>query len=164
MENDTPSDLAITPAFTKLQRAIVTSSIWMEDNETRLVWITLLALCDRDGIARCSPRGLAHQARVSEAGCERAIEILSKPDPDSRDQSDDGRRIERVNAGFYVINYKKKLQEGITSAKREYNRIKKQESRERLAKKAANGGTIRPEHLRSNSGPHIHGPNGSRGL
>jgi hypothetical protein len=140
---DTLTPPMITPAFTKLQRAILTSSIWLQNAETRLVWITILALCDRDGIARCSPMGLAHQARVDPSACESAIEILLAPDPDSRDLGD-GRRIERVPGGFFVINYKRTLGEGAREQRREYNREKKRESR---ARKRANGGTIRPEHV-----------------
>jgi hypothetical protein len=133
----------ITPAFTKLQRSIITSSIWLESDKTRLVWITLLALCDRDGIARCSQRNLAYQARVDDADCDKAIEILSKPDPDSRDLGD-GRRIERVEGGFLILNYKSKLEEGMTEERRNYFREKKREQR---AKARAKGGTIRPEHV-----------------
>jgi hypothetical protein len=159
----------ITPAFTKLQRSIVLSSIWLEDLETRVVWVTLLALCDRDGITRCSPNGLAHQARVSPEGCAKAIQILSSPDPDSRDDSNEGRRIERCSAGFRVLNYLRVMSEGITEEERDYNR---ERQRERRAKLKANGGTIRPEHLAKRrrearekaresgdaSGVHVHGP------
>lgn len=133
----------ITPAFSKLQRSIVTSSIWMADHETRLVWITLLALCDRDGIARCSAKGLAHTARVSEKGCKKALAMLSAPDPDSRSPEHEGRRIERVSGGFHVLNYERILNEGARAERKEYLRKKQAEHR---AKKRANGGTIRPEH------------------
>lgn len=120
----------ITPAFTKLQRSIITSSIWLENDATRLVWITLLALCDRDGIARCSQRGLAHTARVTDEQCDAAIAKFLAPDPDSRDLGD-GRRIERVPGGFMVLNYTAKLEEGATENRREYFRQKKAEQRAR---------------------------------
>ena len=35
--------------FTKLFQSILTSSVWSEDNETRIVWITMLALADQNG-------------------------------------------------------------------------------------------------------------------
>lgn len=142
----------LTPAFTKLQRSILTSSIWLEDMPTRLVWITLLALCDRDGIARCSPLGLAHQARVEPPLCEAALERLSAPDPDSRDMGD-GRRIERVPGGFHVLNYGRILEEGAREDRREYMREAQERSR---AKKRANGGTIRPPHR--DDGGKVEGP------
>lgn len=137
----------ITPAFTKLQRSIVTSSIWLQDAETRLVWITLLALCDRDGIVRASPLGLAHQARVSPEGCHNALELLQSPDGDSRSKEYDGRRIERVDGGFLVLNYTRILGEGAREERRDYNRGKQAEGR---ARRRANGGTIRPEHVDEN--------------
>ncbi len=116
--------MPITPAFTKLQRSIITSSIWLEDAETRLVWITLLAICDRDGIARVSDKMLAHTARVTPKGCEVAIRKLMAPDSDSRDRGD-GRRIERVEGGFYVVNYLAKMSEGLTEEQRIAWRTKK---------------------------------------
>lgn len=136
--------MSLTPAFTKLQRSIVTSSIWLQDMETRLVWITLLALCDRDGIVRASPNGLAHQARVSTEACHKALELLQAPDADSRSHEHEGRRIERVDGGFLLLNYTRILQEGAREERREYNRGKQAEGR---AKRRANGGTIRPEHV-----------------
>lgn len=141
--------MPITPAFTKLQRSIVTSSIWLEDAETRLVWITLLAICDRDGIARVSDKMLAHTARVSAEGCEAAIKTLMAPDTDSRDRGD-GRRIERVAGGFYVVNYLAKMSEGLSEEQRVSWRTQKAEQR---AKARAKGGTIRPEH-RDDKGKH----------
>jgi len=134
--------MPITPSFTKLQRSIITSSIWLEEADTRLVWITLLALCDRDGIARCSQRGLAHTARVSQKNCDAALRVLMEPDSDSRDLGD-GRRVERVEGGFLILNYLKKIAEGTSEERREYFRDKQAESR---ARKKANGGVIRVAH------------------
>lgn len=114
----------ITPSFTKLQRSIITSSIWLQDDQTRIVWVTLLALCDRDGMARCSPMGLAHQARVSPEACDHAVEVLSSRDPDSRDNGD-GCRIERCPGGFIIVNYLRVLAEGNTEEKRRKEREKK---------------------------------------
>lgn len=133
----------ITPAFTKLQRSIVSSSIWLQDAETRLVWITLLALCDRDGIVRASPLSLAHQARVSQKGCAHALELFQAPDADSRSMDFEGRRVERVDGGFKLLNYDRILNEGAREERRGYNREKQAESR---ARKRAKGGTVRPEH------------------
>lgn len=39
----------------KLFGSIVASTIWREDDKTRLVWITLLALSDRDGFVAFFP-------------------------------------------------------------------------------------------------------------
>lgn len=93
--------------FTKLFHSITTSSIWNEDDKTRLVWVTMLALCDPDGVVRASIGGLAHASRVSKEDCQRAIDLLLSPDTDSRSEQFEGRRIEKVDGGFYVLNYLK---------------------------------------------------------
>jgi hypothetical protein len=97
--------------FTKLFSEIVCSSIWNEDDKTRLVWITLLAIKDGTHVARATIGGLAHQARVSVEDCRRAVQKLSNPDPDGLDQPYEGRRIKLVDHGFLVLNgefYKKR--------------------------------------------------------
>lgn len=132
-----------TPAFTKLQRSILNSSIWMEDSDTRLVWIVLLALCDRDGIARISPANIAYTARVTEDGADHALQVLEAPDPESRNTDYEGRRIRRVEGGYEVLNYTRYLNESSAGERREYFRQKKAESR---ARQRAGGKTIRPEH------------------
>lgn len=132
----------------------MSSSIWLKDDETRIVWITLLALCDRDGIVRASPLGLAHQARVSPKGCERALEELTASDPDSRSPDYEGKRIERVNGGFLVLNYNRVLSEGAREERREYNRKKQAESRAKKKSKVKlapkneppTGSTLHPDH------------------
>lgn len=94
-------------AFTKLFSEIVTSSIWAEDDKTRIVWVTMLATCDAQGVVRASVSGLAHVARVDRAGCEQAIEVLISPDPDSRSEEFEGRRIRKCDGGWEILNYSK---------------------------------------------------------
>ena len=70
----------------------------------RIVWITMLAAMGSDYMVRASTGGLAHQARVSREDCERALEVLSSPDSDSRSTENEGRRILRVEGGFLILN------------------------------------------------------------
>lgn len=91
--------------YTKLFSDIVDSSIWQEPLETKVVWITLLALCDQNGHVRGSPGWLAGKARVSVEACEKALETLYKPDPQSRTTDHDGRRVEALDDGWLVLNY-----------------------------------------------------------
>jgi len=93
--------------FVKLQSSILDSSIWLEDAETRLVWITMLAMADPDGLVEASVRAIAHRARVTEEGCQRAVQSFQEPDPDSKDREHEGRRVERVDRGFLILNYRK---------------------------------------------------------
>lgn len=86
--------------YTKLFQSILASSIWCEDDKTRIVWITMLALADQFGVVEASVGGLADLSRVSKEDCQKAIEKFLAPDPDSRSMEYDGRRIERVEGGW----------------------------------------------------------------
>ena len=94
--------------YNKLFTKILDSSIWLESDTTRLVWLTLLAAMDQDGFCEfASVKNLAHRAVVSLDKCKEAVEILESPDPDSADPDNDGRRIERIPGGWLVINAEK---------------------------------------------------------
>ena len=98
--------------FTKLFSSIVMSSIWSEDDKTRIIWITMIAICDAQGHVEASVPGLAYTARVSLEDCERALGILSSPDPYSRTKEAEGRRIEDIDGGWRIINYAKYRERG----------------------------------------------------
>lgn len=91
--------------YTKLFSDIVDSSIWDEDNDTRIVWVTLLALCNADGYVRGSVGWLAGKARVSVKDCTKALKIFAAPDPRSRTEDNDGRRIQATERGWIILNY-----------------------------------------------------------
>lgn len=121
--------------YTKLFSEIVDSSIWSEDDKTRLVWVTMLAKVDKYGMVSASVDGLAHAARVSEEECQRALDKFMAPDPKSRSQEHEGRRIKKVDGGFFLLNharYRNRLNE-------DERRQKKAEwaRQNRAAKKAA---------------------------
>jgi hypothetical protein len=90
-------------AYTKLFNKVLASSIWNEDDKTRIVWITMLAMQNQRHIVEGSVGGLAHMARVSLPDCQKAIEILSSPDPDDSSKVDDGRRIRPLEHGGWLI-------------------------------------------------------------
>lgn len=94
-------------AYTKLFSSIVTSTIWSEDDRTRIVWITMLALADKNGEVQASIPGLAKVAGVSIDACESAIQRFLSPDPYSRTKDDEGRRIEEIQGGWMLLNYGK---------------------------------------------------------
>ena len=95
------------PGFTKLFSEIITSSVWNEEDKTRIVWVTMLASCDAQGVVRASVSGLAHIARVNKESCERALNVLNSPDEDSRSPEWEGRRIEKIAGGWLILNYTK---------------------------------------------------------
>jgi len=93
--------------YVKLFSSILTSSVWGEDMATRIVWITLLALSDKDGNVRSSPSGLARMANVTPDQCNAALLKFLSPDPESGSDEQEGRRIEAIPAGWFIINYAK---------------------------------------------------------
>ena len=93
--------------FTKLFNTIVTSTIWQENDKTRIVWITMLAIADADGIVSASVPGLASVANVDVDSARAAVVTLTSPDPDSRTKDFEGRRIEPIDGGWRILNYLK---------------------------------------------------------
>lgn len=125
--------------YTKLFEELVRSSVWREDNQTRIVWITLLALKDRNHFVRGDDRYLAAVANVSIEDFQKAVGKLSGPDPNSHLKNDDGARIRMGDGGWFIINgehYAKKLS---AAERAEYNRQKQAEYRKRK-KEVANAG------------------------
>jgi len=91
--------------YTKLFSSIVHSTIWREENHVRLVWITMLAMADKDGVVEASIPGLADAARVTLEECCEALERLMSPDEFSRSKEFEGRRIGPVEGGWVLLNY-----------------------------------------------------------
>jgi len=92
-------------AYVKIWGDIVTSSIWGEDKETRIVWITLLAMADSCGFVPGTVPGIARAANLTNEETMKAIKVLTAPDKWSRSKEFEGRRLEEKDGGFLVINY-----------------------------------------------------------
>jgi len=95
------------PNYTKLFNSIVTSTIWTEDDKTRIVWITMLAMSDQNGEVHASVPGLARVSGVSLYDCESALVKLSSPDAYSRTPDHEGRRISPIDGGWELLNHRK---------------------------------------------------------
>jgi hypothetical protein len=93
--------------YTKLFSSIVTSTIWVESDRTRIVWITMLAMADRNGEIQASIPGLARLAGVPIPDCEEALAKFIAPDRYSRTPNDEGRRIEKIEGGWALLNHAK---------------------------------------------------------
>lgn len=129
--------------FTKLWSEITDSSIWNEDDKTRIVWITMLARQGPDNVVRASVGGLAHLARVTREDCEKALDKLSSPDPDSRSSFAEGRRIEKIEGGFFIINGDHYRQRRGDEERKEYMRKYMKEYRRKKQSKH-NVNTVKP--------------------
>lgn len=94
-------------SYSKLHSSIVNSSLWTERDSVRILFITLLAMCDRDGIVYGSKAGLSRIAHIKQT--DEAWTSLLSPDPDSCDRmrapEHEGRRIEEVPGGFRLLNF-----------------------------------------------------------
>ena len=100
--------------------SILSSSIWSADDQTRIVWITMLALADENGVVFGTIPGLSAMARVSIEDTEKAIKNLESPDQYSRSPDYEGRRIAKADGGWLILNYKKYITKAKIMARKEY--------------------------------------------
>jgi len=119
-------------AYTKLFNSIVTSTIWSEDDKTRIVWITMLAIADKNGEVQGSVPGLARIAGVPVEDCRIAIGKFLSPDPDSRTKDDEGRRIEEIDGGWSLLNHQKYREMASKDEQREAEAKRKARYRDKL--------------------------------
>lgn len=108
--------------YTKLFSSIVASTIWREDDKTRIVWITMLAMKNERHVVEASLPGLADLARVTIKECEAAVGKLEGPDKWSRNQEYRGRRIEKCEGGWRILNGEYYRQQMSVEERREYQR------------------------------------------
>ncbi len=108
--------------FVKLFSTILDSSIWSEELHVRIVWITMLAMADRNGRVDAAVSGVARRACVTRDQCVDAIERLEAPDFDSRTPDNDGRRVTKIDGGWQILNYAKYRKLGADAAERERKR------------------------------------------
>lgn len=105
--------------FTKLFAGLVHSTVWREEMHIKVVWITMLALADRNGEVLASMPGLADASRVTLEQCTEALERLKGPDKHSRTKANGGRRIKEIEGGWKLLNYLKYRQMRDDIARRE---------------------------------------------
>jgi hypothetical protein len=117
-------------SYTKLYSTITASSIWRESKEVKILWVTMLAMADRFGDISASVPGLAVFAGLTIPECEASLNTLLAPDPFSRSQTYEGRRIEIVEGGWHILNYAKYRERRDPDKRREQNR----EAQERYRK------------------------------
>ena len=130
--------------YVKLFSSILESSVWDEAPATRLVWITFLLLADEEGFVKGVESGIARRACVSKQECRVALEVLSAPDIESQDQDHGGRRLEKVEGGWVVLNYKKYREIRTKKQEREAAKKRRQRDRKAAAEAAEEGGDMSP--------------------
>ena len=95
-------------AYGVIHSSIFTSSV----SKAWEAWVVLVAMCiladEDDNVLLDAPR-LARLTNLPEEIVERGIEILSAPDPSSKNQREEGRRIipidaDRPSLGWHIVN------------------------------------------------------------
>jgi len=132
------------PTYTKLFGSIIASTIWLESDHTRLVWITMLALADKNGEVHASIPGLAKFAGVPLEACRAALVALMSPDPDSRTKTAEGRRIVEIDGGWELINHAKYRALASTADAIEANKVRQARFRKRNAEVTDSNGGVTP--------------------
>jgi hypothetical protein len=93
----------------------------------------LLAKARADGIARVAPSVVASRLGIPVKDCAAAFDILQSPDPESRSLDHEGRRIERVDGGWKILNYNKYRSKRDADSRREQTREATRRWRDRAA-------------------------------
>jgi hypothetical protein len=117
--------------FVVIDSEILSSSVWSEAAHVKLVWLTLLILCDTEGYVGAAVPGIAHAAGVSLDQAREALALFMEPDPDSRTRKDEGRRLEVAERGFRILNFVEHLDRLSADRKRTRDRVRKFRERKR---------------------------------
>ena len=130
-------------AFVKLDCGILYSTVWV-DRDARDVFITALLMAQPGELLTPEPQleansltptgwevppgwygfveaagpGIVRQAGVDDAAGMLALERLGSPDPESRSQQHEGRRLVRVDGGYIVLNFMRYRDRDHTAAAR----------------------------------------------
>ena len=117
-------------SFTKLDSGIVHSTIWVQPHDVLRVWIAMLALANQEGVVRTAAPALAHTCMIPLDRMRDILRILESPDEDSRSDTEGGRRLIKIEGGWWLVNHAEYRRKVSAEEKREADR-------ERVAAKRA---------------------------
>lgn len=116
------------PLFSK----IVDSSLWDEPDTVIKVFLSMLAKKEKNDTVIASAYAISRWARKTEAEVLDALKILSSPDTKRLEpQPFDGRRIEKIEGGWRILNgdfYQREMQK---LNRREHLRVAQQKHRDK---------------------------------
>lgn len=118
--------------FSKLDDALIQSSLMSEPPHVFKVFLTMVSLAKADHVARVSATFLAAVCYMSQEQIDDALQRLQDPDPRSRTEVDEGRRIKKIDGGYFIINHAKYR----ADTRSEYLRLKQAKAREKARLKA----------------------------
>ena len=125
--------------YSKLDCAMLHSSVWQEPHDVRVAWVTMLLMTDYHGCVRAAVPALAMHNAVSIARMEEIIQIFMSPDPYSKSKDYDGRRLMEIDGGWQVINYPK-YRDGLKQPDRTANQ--RQKNKRERDKEECHGGSV----------------------
>lgn len=126
--------------YTPLFSQVVDSSLWCEPDDVVKVFMTMLAKQDHDHIVRGTAFNVAMWSHKSEGEVLKALAILEAADTKRLEpQPFDGRRIEKVEGGWLVLNGEKYQREMQRVNRREYQRQWAADRRKGKAGRAPSG-------------------------
>lgn len=128
--------------FVVIDAEILSSSVWSEAAHVKLVWLTMLILCDTEGYVGAAVPGIARAAGVTVDQASEALDLFMRPDQYSRTQTNGGRRIEVADRGFHILNFLEHLDR--LSADRAKTRDRVRRFRARKLQAAAGNVTVLP--------------------
>jgi hypothetical protein len=129
--------------YNKLFSKIVDSSIWMEPDHVRLIWMMFIAIMDEDGFVNlASVKNVAHRAVMDLDKAEDAINVLESSDKDSSNPDNEGRRLTRVPGGWVVNNAKEYRDIVKREHQKELNRERVRRHRKQIDVMECNGGVM----------------------
>ena len=108
----------------------------LADNwEALITFQQMIVLCDSNGVIDMTPSAISRRTGIPVEHIESGIEILEKPDKNSRTPDEDGRRIRLIDDhkpwGWYIVNHNKYKVLKDSDEIKEQNRIRKRRQREK---------------------------------
>jgi hypothetical protein len=123
--------------YGKLFESTFTGSMYGKGAVTFATWGYAIAHTKPDGLVELNAKLISAAIGCKAKDVQAAIDFLCSPDPSSRTKTEDGKRLIREGEFLYrVVNHTLYNSVRNEPQRREYNRLKKRESRARLA---ANG-------------------------
>ena len=106
-----------------LWSTIVTSTLWGETKEVKILFVTMMALKDLNGVVMARADGLSRLANLTYDETVEALRVLESPDRRSEEnQKFEGRRIERIEGGWQILNHGKYREMITKEGRKEYQR------------------------------------------
>lgn len=111
-----------------------------EDWRALITFQQLIVLCDADGVVDMTPASISRRTGIPLEHIEHGLNVLIKPDPSSRTDNEDGRRLLPLSDsrqwGWEIVNHKHYRDLRTANDRREYmrNYMKEKRSKQKLTK------------------------------